>query len=147
MELSANPKTDLFLLYFANEEALTFTDGFPGYGGSRTFTVLRNSCPAGHFYRLTPKCPHFYPIPTLCNTLTFRASVRPLTPLLPLLAHIGDSLGAGETRRAAVAPTVEEVAAGGVRGSEPQRPGVAAADAGRPSPAPLSLRCAVAALR
>ena len=59
-----------------------------------------------------------------------------------LLAHTGDSLAAGETRRAAVTP----ILAGGVRGSEP-RPGVAAAEAGRPSVAPLSLRCAVAALR
>jgi hypothetical protein len=46
---------------------------YPGYGGSRTFTVLRNSCPAGHFYRLTPKCAYFYPTPTLC----VHGNVRP----------------------------------------------------------------------
>jgi hypothetical protein len=50
---------------------------YPGYGGSRTFTVLRNSCPAGHFYRLTPKCPHFYPIPTLCRGHALTHAVTP----------------------------------------------------------------------
>ena len=30
-----------------------------------TVTVLCESCPGGHFYRFTPKCPNFYPTPTL----------------------------------------------------------------------------------
>ena len=54
-------------IYWCFEGALSKSGFYPGYGGTRTFTVLRDSCPAGHFYRLTPKCPHFYPTPTLWN--------------------------------------------------------------------------------
>ena len=78
--VSRGAKTPL-LNKFRKYETFTFTDGFPGYGGSRTLTVLRNSCPAGHFYRLTPKCPHFYPTRppcshALCSMSTMSALTR-----------------------------------------------------------------------
>ena len=59
------------------EGALSKSGLYPGYGGtSRTFTVLRDSCPAGHFYRLTPKCSHFYPTPTLCPASSSNEQAR-----------------------------------------------------------------------